>query len=101
MIDHVINRGNNCRAKPTTCSTRWRFTRGLAKTSAARQRRWHAKVHRPFAERVAAALQRSIATGLPYGSADWVAQSSEKLDLPLAIRPRGRPRKSAETETGR
>jgi hypothetical protein len=41
-------------------------------------------------------LQLSIATGLPYGSADWVAKLSAKLDLPLTIRPRGRPRKTVE-----
>lgn len=71
---------------------------GLAKTSAARQRRWHDKVHRPFEEHEAAAIQRSIATGLPYGSADWVAKLSAKLELPLTIRPRGRPRKPSDQD---
>jgi len=53
-------------------------------------------VHRPLEEKMAAKLQLSIATGLPYGEQAWVEKLSAKLDLPLTIRPRGRPRKVTE-----
>ena len=45
---------------------------------------------------MAAKLQLSIATGLPYGEQAWAEKLATKLDLPLTIRPRSRPRKVTE-----
>ena len=58
-----------------------------------RQRQWAQTVHLPQEERELAAIRRSAATGLPYGSEAWVKRLAAKLDLDLTIRPRGRPRK--------
>ena len=68
----------------------------LGKTPGQRRRKWRGMVHRPLEEKMAAKLQLSIATGLPYGEQAWVEKLSAKLDLPLTIRPRGRPRKVTE-----
>lgn len=59
-----------------------------------RQRKWAEKVHLPMDERVAAAIRRSSATGLPYGDQAWVKRLAKNLDLDLTIRPRGRPRQN-------
>jgi putative transposase len=59
-----------------------------------RQRQWARTVHAPQEERELAVIRRSVDTGLPYGSAAWIKRLSAKLDLDLAIRPRGRPRKT-------
>jgi len=66
----------------------------LSPQPAARQRKWAELVHRPIAEATLLAVRRSAATGLPYGDQSWVKRLSKKLQLDLAIRPRGRPRKS-------
>ena len=58
-----------------------------------RQTKWAKIVHRPIEEAKLAAIRRSSATGLPYGSDPWVKRLARKLDLDLAIRPRARPRK--------
>ena len=49
-------------------------------------------------EQTLAAIRRSSATGLPYGEDTWVERLAKKLDLDLAIRPRGRPRKTEQPE---
>lgn len=58
-----------------------------------RRRRWAEKVHLAMREHNLDAIRRSSATGLPYGNAAWVRKLSQRLDLDLVIRPRGRPRK--------
>ena len=59
---------------------------------AVRQRRWNAYMHQtPDADELAA-IRRSVERSLPFGDPAWVARLSEKLDLDLTIRPRGRPR---------
>jgi putative transposase len=67
----------------------------LAPNPKSRQRRWSDKVHQALSEQTLAGLRRSSETGLPYGDDNWVNKLSERLDLDLAIRPRGRPRKPA------
>jgi len=64
-----------------------------------RQRKWAEKVHRPIDEANLEAIRRSSATGLPYGGAAWVTRLAKRLDLDLAIRPRGRPRKADRSST--
>lgn len=67
----------------------------LAKRSATRQRKWDAYVHQTPPEAELTAIRRSIATGLPLGSQQWIDKLAKKLQLDLTIRPRGRPRKQA------
>jgi putative transposase len=67
----------------------------LSPNPAVRRRKWAAKVHKPLNEALAAAVRRSVETGLPYGDQRWVTRLASTLDLDLAIRPRGRPRKEA------
>jgi putative transposase len=66
----------------------------LAKTPAARRRRWSAFVHKTPSDDELAALRRSMHAGLPYGDPAWVSRLSRRLGLDLTIRPRGRPRNS-------
>ena len=62
-----------------------------------RQRKWAEKVHRPLDEANLEAIRRASATGLPYGSPAWMTRLAKRLDLDLAIRPRGRPRKVVQS----
>jgi len=70
----------------------------LARTAKTRQRRWTKYVHQVPEDEELAAIRRSAATGLPLGDPAWVEQLSQALDLDLTIRPRGRPRKSQESQ---
>jgi len=67
----------------------------LSPYPAVRQRKWSEMVHLPMGGRVVAAIRRSNETGLPYGDRPWVERLAGELDIDLAIRPRGRPRGSA------
>jgi REP-associated tyrosine transposase len=69
----------------------------LSPSPAARRRRWAEKVHRVMDQDLLQDVRRSSATGLPYGSRNWVRRLAKRLDLDLAIRPRGRPRKTVTT----
>jgi len=66
----------------------------IATRATTRQRKWAEMVHRPIEETQLAAIRRSCATGLPYGSGAWIKRLASRLDLDLTIRPRGRPRKA-------
>ena len=66
----------------------------LSPYAAVRRRVWEQKVHLPIEEQTLAAIRRASATGLPYGDERWVKKLAKKLQLDLAIRPRGRPRKA-------
>ena len=68
----------------------------MAKQAKTRQRRWTAYVHQAPAEQELAAIRRSSARSLPYGSATWVKRLAKSLNLDLTIRPRGRPRKDEQ-----
>jgi len=65
-----------------------------------RHRKWRRYVHRRPDEDESLAIARSIASGLPYGSASWIKALSRKLKLDLTIRPRGRPRKQPTEAKG-
>ena len=65
----------------------------------ARQQKWGRYVHRKPDEDESLAIARSMENGLPYGSEDWIKALGRKLQLDLTIRPRGRPRKSANRKT--
>ena len=57
-----------------------------------RQAKWADRIHRPIEADQLQAIRRSALSGLPYGDDLWVKRLAKKLDLGLAIRPRGRPR---------
>jgi len=73
----------------------------LSPRAVLRQRKWAKKVHMPINGAHLAAIRRSTATGLPYGDETWVRRLAKRLDLDLAIRPRGRPRKVTQSPTDR
>lgn len=58
-----------------------------------RQRKWLGYVHRRPDKAETLAIARSIESGLPYGSKNWIVALGRKLNLDLTIRPRGRPKK--------
>jgi putative transposase len=55
---------------------------------------WRRYVNGVETEAEAAALQRSIARGAPFGSERWALSTAGRLGLESALRPRGRPRKA-------
>ena len=65
----------------------------LGKSESARQSRWRQGVHTPLTEKELAAVRRAVTTGRPFGTERWLAALARRLDLDLAPRPRGRPRK--------
>lgn len=68
----------------------------LSPYPAVRQRKWSEMVHLPLDGKTLTAVERSTATGLPYGERKWVERLAGKLQLDLTIRPRGRPRKDGD-----
>lgn len=61
---------------------------------------WLQHVNRAQTEAELEAVRLSVARGRPYGSAGWVTATVRELGLESSLRPRGRPRKQAEEETG-
>jgi hypothetical protein len=47
------------------------------------------------AEAELAALRRSVARGLPYGSAAWTQRTARRLGVEYTLRPRGQPKKAS------
>ncbi len=68
----------------------------LAAYPAVRCRRWSAYVHQTPPETELESIRRGNETGLPYGDPSWVKRLAKRLNLDLTIRPRGRPKKTAE-----
>jgi putative transposase len=58
---------------------------------------WAALVNEPHSEAELAALRQCVARGQPYGSAAWTKRAAQRLGLESTLRPRGRPKKAAET----
>ena len=61
----------------------------------ARGRDWLEYVATPQTDVELLALRRSVERGVPYGNPRWQAQAIAALGLASTLRPRGRPRKSA------
>lgn len=72
----------------------------LSPLAKVRQRKWARMVQQPIEDANLDAIRRSSARGLPYGDAAWVKRLAKRLDLDLAIRPRGRPRKANPSPDG-
>jgi len=53
-------------------------------------------LHEPASESELAAVRRSVERGTPYGSATWQRATATELGLEATLRPRGRPKKSAQ-----
>jgi putative transposase len=64
----------------------------LSPYPAVRQRLWRSYVDETSEEELEA-IRRSTATGLPYGSKQWIETLSKRTKIDLTIRPRGRPKK--------
>lgn len=62
----------------------------------ARRTYWRRWLHLPLTEKELAAVRRSVTSGRPYGSEEWVKQMAVRLGLDLAPRRRGRPPKEAD-----
>jgi putative transposase len=58
---------------------------------------WVERVNRADTSAELEALRRSLRQGKPYGEASWIKKTSRELEL--AVRPRGRPRKSSSALT--
>jgi putative transposase len=68
----------------------------LGKTEPQRQGHWRKWLNTPLSQKELAAVRRSVTTGRPFGSPSWIDVTARRLGIPLAPRPRGRPRKIAE-----
>lgn len=65
----------------------------LAPGPVPRPRDWLKWVNRAATPAELDALRRSVNRGAPFGDADWIASTANRLGLQSTLRPRGRPRK--------
>jgi len=83
-------------------SLRWRTGRRRGKPDWLREpavetpRQWRRLVNDPQPDDEEQAVRHSIERGTPYGNADWIRRTAERLGLQPTLRPRGRPRQSPE-----
>jgi len=59
---------------------------------------WRGFVNRPQTPAEVDQLRRSVNRGAPFGDADWTPRTAAALGLQSTLRPRGRPRKAAESD---
>jgi putative transposase len=57
---------------------------------------WLALVDQPQTDAEVAAVRESVRRGRPFGDPTWQRVTAERLGLQSTLRPRGRPRKTAE-----
>lgn len=60
-----------------------------------RPRKWLEWVNEPLTVAELAQVRHSVIRGNPYGEAAWAERTAKRLGLESTIRPRGRPRKTA------
>jgi len=63
-----------------------------------RPKKWLEWVNQAISPPELGALRRSAIRGTPYGEATWNVSTANLLGLESTLRPRGRPRKVAETK---
>ena len=63
------------------------------------RRLWCEHVNRPPSEAELEAIRRSLAKGQPFGGETWQAKVTRQLGLAHTFRPRGRPKKEAESDS--
>jgi putative transposase len=71
---------------------------GLGSSAEDRRTCWRSWVHTPLTERERAPVRRSVTSGRPFGTPGWVEATAAALGVRLTSRPRGRPRKGAQSE---
>ena len=59
--------------------------------------RWMERVNEPITKKEKDALQTCINRGRPYGTEEWARKTAKEQGLEITLRPRGRPRKTAQT----
>jgi putative transposase len=57
---------------------------------------WLARVNQPQTEAELDAVRRSVVRGQPFGSEKWTTKVARRMDLEFTLRPRGRPKKTAD-----
>lgn len=63
---------------------------------APRDARWTRGVNAPMSDAELAAMRHCVARGAPFGTEAWASRTAAALGLESSLRPRGRPRKSAQ-----
>ncbi|HVU89657.1 MAG TPA: hypothetical protein VHD36_20175, partial [Pirellulales bacterium] len=71
----------------------------LSSWPVSRPRRWREHVNAAQTKAELEALRRSVQRGAPYGSASWIASTSETLGLEATLRAPGRPRKPSPRDS--
>jgi hypothetical protein len=66
----------------------------LGRTASERRKRWRSKVFSPQKELELTAVRNSLRSGRPFGADEWTEKIAKQLNIDLARRPRGRPRKT-------
>ena len=91
------------RAEDWQWSSLWRRERGtsehirlLSDWPLPRPSNWVDLVNEPQTEGVLQTLRRAVTRGSPFGSPEWVEQTTKQLGLEFTLRPHGRPRKSPD-----
>jgi putative transposase len=91
---------NPLRAKLVKRAEQWRWSDltgshglPLAEWPVDRPRHWLRLVNEPLDDSSAAAITQSVRRGTPFGSADWIKRTAQRLDLTSTLHPRGRPKK--------
>ena len=59
---------------------------------------WVARVNEPLTDQELEAVRLCSRRGRPYGEAEWVTETANRLDLHSTLRPRGRPKNVADVE---
>ncbi len=67
----------------------------LAPWPVARMPRWVERVNQALTKKEQDSIKRSIKRGSPFGTAQWIESTAERLKLESTLRPRGRPKKFA------
>ena len=89
------------RAEDWQWSSLWRRERGtsdhirlLSDWPLPRPSNWVDLVNEPQTDGELQAIRRAVTRGTPFGSREWVEQTTKQLGLEFTLRPHGRPRKS-------
>ena len=69
----------------------------LSKWPVKRLPRWVERVNEPITKTEKKVLQNCINRGCPFGTEEWSIETAKNQGLEMTLRPRGRPRKLAQT----
>ena len=90
------------RAEDWRWSSLWNWRGGtspiaLARWPIPRLPNWVQRVNDPMDEQTRRSVQQCIQRSSPFGDETWIESTARRLNLESTIRPRGRPRKFAQT----